>query len=143
MLQKLLTSSKSCGLEVFFKMWYYFWISQRKSHYNYRADFALEKFEKVKILVHHMYDEKMDKTHLQGLKNLRKKHFEWFRSEFKQKSHFGKYKKITKCAPKYRHFRYFLNFKISLVVRNGRWPAENRPGGSFFCTPPAHHKKNP
>ena len=27
---------------------------QRKSHYNYRDDFALEKFEKVKILVYHI-----------------------------------------------------------------------------------------
>jgi hypothetical protein len=28
--------------------------SQRKSHYNYRDDFSLEKFEKVKILVYHI-----------------------------------------------------------------------------------------
>jgi DnaJ-domain-containing protein 1 len=28
--------------------------SQRKSHYNYRYDFALEKFEKVEILVYHI-----------------------------------------------------------------------------------------
>ena len=27
---------------------------QRKSHYDYRYDFALEKFEKVKILVYHI-----------------------------------------------------------------------------------------
>ena len=46
-------------------------ISQCKSHYNYRDDFDLEKFEKVKILVSHIY-AKMDKNHLQGLKNLRK-----------------------------------------------------------------------
>ena len=27
---------------------------QHKSHYNYKDDFALEKFEKVKILVYHI-----------------------------------------------------------------------------------------
>jgi hypothetical protein len=32
----------------------------------------LEKFEKVKILVYHIYVPKMDKNQLQGLKNLRK-----------------------------------------------------------------------
>jgi hypothetical protein len=35
-------------------------LTQRKSHYNYREDFALEKFEKVKIFCL----SKMDKNHL-------------------------------------------------------------------------------
>ena len=35
----------------------------------------MEKFEKVKILDCHIYDSKIDKTHLQGLKNLKKNIF--------------------------------------------------------------------
>jgi len=45
-----------------------------KSLSNYRHDFALEKFEKVKILDCHIW-LKVDKTHLQGLKNLKKNIF--------------------------------------------------------------------
>ena len=43
--------------------------SQRKSHYNYRDDFALKKFEKVKILVYHIYMKIIFRVYL---KNLRK-----------------------------------------------------------------------
>jgi hypothetical protein len=51
----------------------YFYL-QRKSHYNYRDDFALEKFEKVKILVYHICPQKWIKT--------------IFRSKESQKNHF-------------------------------------------------------
>jgi hypothetical protein len=46
-------------------------LTQRQSHYNYRNNFALEKFEKVKILV----SPKMDKNRLRGLKKTQKNHF--------------------------------------------------------------------
>jgi hypothetical protein len=78
---------------------------QRKSHYNYRDDFALEKFEKVKILVYHIYVSKMNKNYLQGLKNLRKTILNVLTANLDENLIFEK--KVTKFTPKYRNFRYF------------------------------------
>ena len=78
-------------------------ISQRKSHYNYKDDFALEKFEKVKILVYHIYTPKMDKNHLQGLKNHRKNIFNVLEANLDENLIFEK--KVTEFTVKYRNFR--------------------------------------
>jgi hypothetical protein len=73
---------------------------------------VLEKFEKVKILDCHICDSKTDKTHLQGLKNLKKKHFQCFKSEFRQKSHFEK--KTSPNLP--LNTEIFDNFEILKLV---------------------------
>ena len=68
-------------------------------------DFALEKFEKVKILVYHIYVPKMNKNHLQGLKNLRKNILNVLEANLDENLIFEK--QVTKFTPKYRIFRYF------------------------------------
>jgi len=77
----------------------------------------------------------MDKNHLQGLKNLRKTILNVLEANLDENLIFEK--KVTKFTPKYRNFRYFWNFKISLVAGNGRWPAKKsagRCGLNFFVT---------
>ena len=91
---------------------------QRKSHYNYRDDFALEKFEKVKILVYHIYVPKMDKNHLQGLKNLRKIILNVLEANLDEYLIFEK--KITKFTLNTEIFDIFEILKICLVAGNGR-----------------------
>ena len=77
----------------------------------------------------------MGKNHLQGLKNLRKTISNVLEANLDENLIFEK--KVTKFTPKYRNFRYFWNFKISLVAGNGRWPAKKsaaRCGLNFFVT---------
>ena len=64
-----------------------------------------KNFEKVKILVCIIYDSKMDKTHLQGLKNLRKIICDVLEANLDENLIFEN--KINKLTPKYRNFRYF------------------------------------
>ena len=59
--------------------------------------------------------QKLDKKHLQGLKNLRKHKFEWFRSEFRRKSFFEQ-KKSPNLLP---NTEIFDIFEISKFVW---WP---------------------
>jgi hypothetical protein len=71
----------------------------------------------------------MDKTHLQSLKNFRKSTLNGLEANL-DKNLILKEKKVTKFTVKYRKFRYFRNFKISLVVGNDRWPVGNCPEGA-------------
>jgi hypothetical protein len=65
-----------------------------------------------------IYDPKIDKTHLQGLKNLKKNIFNVLETNLDEKL-ILKTKKVTKFIRKYKNLEYFRNFKICLVAENG------------------------
>ena len=81
-----------------------FLVIQRKSYYNYRDDFALEKFEKVKILVYHICPKNESKPSL-GSKESQKNIFNVLEANLDENLTFEK--KVTKFTLKYRNFRYF------------------------------------
>ena len=65
---------------------------------------------------------KLDKNNLQGLKNLRKTICNVLEATLDENLFFEK--KVIEFTYKYRNFRYFWSFKISLVTGTGRWLAK-------------------
>ena len=61
---------------------------------------------------------KLDKNNLQGLKNLRKTICNVLETTLDENLIFEK--KVIEFTYKYRNFRYFGSFKISLVTGTGR-----------------------
>ncbi len=104
-----------------------------KSSSHWRHNFELEK---IKNLIF-WKTSKIASNSSSGPKKIKETHF--FFSVFWKilDENFIFETKVTKFTPKYRNFRYFWNFKISLVAGNGRWAykkSDGRCGVNLFVT---------